>query len=404
MKKIINISGIIIFLSIFINCLFTANKCNGQWIQVSGGMGNITIYSIAISGNNIFAGTYDFGVRLTTNNGINWTQTSLNTGYVTALSICGNNTLAGTIANGVYLSSNNGTNWILTSLNNKIIRAFALSEGYVFAGANDGVHFSPDSGYYWIRTSLNVPDVYSLAVKDNKIFAGTYQHGIHFSTNYGANWIQTEINNKYVRSIAVCGNNIFAGLYYHGVYLSTNDGINWIQTSLNDKSVLSLTVKDSNIFAGTIQNGVYLSTDNGQTWIQKNQGFGNMSVSTLITTNTYIFAGTWDYSVWRRNLDEIISGITKKPGYIPLSYSLEQNFPNPFNSRTTIVFQCPESGNVSLKIYDILGKEIAVLVNENLTPGKYEVIFNAGNLSSGIYFYKMAAKNFNLTKKMILSK
>ncbi len=85
-------------------------------------------------------------------------------------------------------------------------------------------------------------------------------------------------------------------------------------------------------------------------------------------------------------------------------YSLEQNYPNPFNPSTKITFQIPESGLVSLKIYDVLGIEIATLLNEEKDPGKYEIDFNASHLSSGIYFYTLRAGAFINTKKMILIK
>lgn len=84
------------------------------------------------------------------------------------------------------------------------------------------------------------------------------------------------------------------------------------------------------------------------------------------------------------------------------SFYLAQNYPNPFNPFTKIEFRVPFSGIVSLKVYDILGNEIAVLVNDYKTAGKYEVDFNASNLVSGIYFYKLIAGDFSETRKMVL--
>jgi hypothetical protein len=86
------------------------------------------------------------------------------------------------------------------------------------------------------------------------------------------------------------------------------------------------------------------------------------------------------------------------------NYELYQNYPNPFNSTTTIRFTIPHSLHVTLKVYDILGKEIATLVDEEKNPGSYEVKFDASNLPSGVYFYKIRAGEFNQTKKMILMK
>ena len=84
------------------------------------------------------------------------------------------------------------------------------------------------------------------------------------------------------------------------------------------------------------------------------------------------------------------------------NFSLEQNYPNPFNPSTTIKYSIPSSGFVSLKVYDVLGNEVATLINEEKSAGSYEVEFSAAGLSSGIYFYKLQSGNLVETKKMIL--
>ena len=88
----------------------------------------------------------------------------------------------------------------------------------------------------------------------------------------------------------------------------------------------------------------------------------------------------------------------------PNNYNLAQNYPNPFNPVTTIKYSIPETGNVSLKVYDILGNEVAALVNEEKTQGVYSVTFDATNLSSGVYFYKLQSGSYVETKKMLLLK
>jgi hypothetical protein len=88
----------------------------------------------------------------------------------------------------------------------------------------------------------------------------------------------------------------------------------------------------------------------------------------------------------------------------PSNYILMQNYPNPFNPSTSIEYSVPISQYVSLKVYDILGNQVAELVNERKDAGRYEVNFNASNLSSGVYFYKITAGNHIETKKMMLIK
>ena len=94
----------------------------------------------------------------------------------------------------------------------------------------------------------------------------------------------------------------------------------------------------------------------------------------------------------------------RETGNIIYKYSLKQNYPNPFNPTTQIKFQIPESSIVSLKIYNMLGQEVAELLNEIKTAGVYDVTFNAANLASGTYFYRLQSGNFIQTKKLMLIK
>jgi len=88
----------------------------------------------------------------------------------------------------------------------------------------------------------------------------------------------------------------------------------------------------------------------------------------------------------------------------PIIYQLMQNFPNPFNPSTKIKFSVPEQGIVQIKVFNVLGKEIKTLLNDYRRAGKYEVVFDAGNLPSGIYFYRIVSGKYKETKKMILLK
>jgi len=89
---------------------------------------------------------------------------------------------------------------------------------------------------------------------------------------------------------------------------------------------------------------------------------------------------------------------------IPVKYNLSQNYPNPFNPVTNLEFGIPDLGFVTLKIYDVIGRELIILVNENKEPGYYKIKFNAGNLSSGVYFYRMTAGDFVAVKKFVVLK
>ena len=89
---------------------------------------------------------------------------------------------------------------------------------------------------------------------------------------------------------------------------------------------------------------------------------------------------------------------------MPKSFKLEQNFPNPFNPSSTIRYDIPKASMVKIVVYDLLGRELKVLVNEEKTPGYYEVVLNAGDLASGIYYYTITTGDFTQSRKMILMK
>jgi len=387
--------------------LFTLNSFT-QWVQVSNGMGNLNVSSLASGGNNIFAGTYASGVYLSTNNGTNWTQTSL-TNSVSSLAVNGNYIFAGGY-DGVFVSTDNGTNWTHTSLNNEYVYSLAVNGNNVFAGTEFRVYLSTNSGTTWTQTSLN-RTVRSFVFNGNNVFAGcagAMPDGVYLSTNNGTSWTQTSLNNRYVTSLAVKGDTIFAGTSANqGVYLSTNNGTNWTQTSLNNRSVSSLAVNGNNIFAGCFSGGVYVSNDNGANWTPRNEGLGNLSVQALSISNNFIFAGTDGNSVYRRPLDQLV-GIQPISGQLPSHFALEQNYPNPFNPTTKIKFDVPSVGQTFLSVYDVLGKEVATLVNEQLNAGTYEVDWDASNYPSGVYMYQLIAGDpsapLRMTKKMILVK
>ena len=103
-------------------------------------------------------------------------------------------------------------------------------------------------------------------------------------------------------------------------------------------------------------------------------------------------------------VDQTSTSVSEINSQIPYSYSLSQNYPNPFNPSTTINFSVPKQGNVTLKVYDIAGKEIMTLVNEQKPAGNYKVTFDGVNLSSGAYFYRIESGDFNQVKRMILLK
>ena len=211
--------------------------------------------------------------------------------------------------------------------------------------------------------------------------------------------------NVKVRSLAVCGTNLYAGTDGDGVFLSINNGSDWsaASTGLTNPYVYSLAVSGRNLFAGTCMgNGVFLSTDNGATWTQVSTGLTTNDVSALAISGSYLFAGT-EAGVWRRPLSDLVSVKLSSSGE-PAEFSVDQNYPNPFNPSTTIKYELPEATLVNLRVYDILGREVSVLVNEKRDAGVHEVKFDGSNLASGVYFYRLQAGDFVQSKRLLILK
>jgi hypothetical protein len=385
--------------------MLTAMNASGQWNQSEDVL--TCGYAFALKGDTIFTGTLYFGVYLSTNNGSNWTQTSLSDITVYSLATFGNNILAGMgYGNNVYRSTNNGINWTEHYFSYyPNVYALAVLGNNIFAGTSYGIYISTNNGLNWAPTVLNIANTRSLIISNNNIIAGTMS-GIYISSNNGSNWNQTSLNNKIVLSLAVDGNNIYAGTGTSGsigVYLSTNNGVNWNQIGLSNRTVYSLAISGNNIFAGT-DYGVYHSTNNGANWTIKNEGFFvQTEVYSLMIKNNYIFAGS-SQGIWRRNISEVITNNQQISEIIPSSYSLSQNYPNPFNSMCNVQFSMCNTGNVKLVVYDVMGREVQTLVNERLQAGTYEVSFDGSKLNSGVYFYKLTTEGFSETKRMLMIK
>lgn len=133
---------------------------------------------------------------------------------------------------------------------------------------------------------------------------------------------------------------------------------------------------------------------------EKTNGFTKVQIQSA----TVSIASLW-YTAWvNAGLLNLPASVKKIESSKPESFNLHQNFPNPFNPKTTIQFDVAKAGNVKLSVFSADGKEIASLMNTNLEEGTYSMDWDAGNYSSGVYFYKMETKNFSQTKKLLFLK
>ena len=139
-------------------------------------------------------------------------------------------------------------------------------------------------------------------------------------------------------------------------------------------------------FAGICGAGGFPSTNNCTSWASVNSGLPDTGVLALAVSGGNDFAGTQASGVWRRPLSEMITSVSGSSAILPMEFRLAQNYPNPFNPSTTIRYELPKGSIVRLSVYDILGREVTLLVNEGKNAGVYELKFDAQRMSSGVYF------------------
>jgi photosystem II stability/assembly factor-like uncharacterized protein len=397
--------------------LIFSSSLNAQWIRTNGPTGGV--YSLAASDTCLFAGNNNGKIFCSTNNGTTWTTVYSGTAgtRTDALAISDTNLFAANDV-GILRSTNNGTSWTMVGLTGGLgPQALAISDTNIFAGTfQSGVYRSTNNGTNWTEVNSGLTDtarfITALFAVDTNLFAGTWGRSAFRSTDKGESWIpanigltSTHVHAFTVYTNPVSGTNLFAGTFFSdGVYLSTDNGGNWIamNNGLTNSNVRSLAVFDTNLFAGTHLGGVFRSANNGISWTTFSEGLTNSDINALLVYDSTLFAGT-ENGVWRRSLSDI-TGVEDQNYEITSQFTLEQNYPNPFNPTTTIRYFIPNSEFVTLKVYDVLGNEVATLVNEEKPAGSYKVNFNAAKLSSGIYFYSLQAGSFTQTKKLILIK
>ncbi|MGD1046735.1 MAG: T9SS type A sorting domain-containing protein [Bacteroidota bacterium] len=395
--------------------VFLSINNGSNWTDVSKGLAyGLDVYALGARGNYIFAAGGSGGVFRSSDNGTSWTavNSGMYNGYVNYMAVYDTTIFVDAGQGSFYTSTNDGTNWNYYSYTNDLLSTLGFvvhstTKGTsIFVGSNGGLFRSTDNCTSWTRVGFMDTTIRGFAFSDTNFFAGTAV-GAFLSTNNGASWTEIGLKNIYVGAFVVSpndtgGTNIIAGTS-NGIYLSSNNGTNWVQVK-SGINIASLAFSGKNIFASTWSDGIFLSTNNGATWAAFNTGLTNdpNCVPALAVSGTNIYAGvTNGGGVWRRPLSETVS-VDKLSTDLPTHFSLDQNYPNPFNPATTISFTLPSKSFVSLKVFDILGREVATIISEEMSAGSYSRQWNAANMSSGIYFYRLQAGTFIETKKLVL--
>lgn len=365
------------------------------WTRRIGGDGSWT--AVNSEDDNIVYGSWQFlSITKSTNRGISFSSISPsnqgNTAFIApyVLSIINPNILyAG--RSKVFRSTNGGSSWSATNTNNELDGNPCLAMAISYQ--------SSDKVY-----TATAP----LVTRGN----------IFVTSNSGTNWtnITENLPDRFPTDLAVDPNDdnivyvTFSGFDTSHVFKSTNSGEDWIDISegLPDLPTSAVIVDPDYpeyIYIGN-DLGVYVSTNGGNTWADFNDGLPDAVIVmdlNIAYPNRKLRVATHGNGAYQRDLVEETVDVGFENNIKP-GFELEQNYPNPFNPSTSVQYAISKRQFVTLKVYDVLGNEVATLLNEEKSAGSYEVEFNASDLSSGIYFYKIETGKFSETRKMVVIK
>jgi len=431
MKKKINI---LITLS-----LLLSNNCFSQsgWVlQTTPVTDNLFAVFFANTFTGYAAGENGRMIK-TTNGGLNWfiIGTGVTNQYLTVIQFFDANTgyvsgnWTGSIQNNFWKTTNGGVNWTLIgTLSPGRMQFINLNLGWSII--NEGMAKTTNGGVQWsfysfdpICPNCSMNDVF-FHDPDTGYTAGDYWNSsqnmgyVHiFKTiNGGSSWnlkfVYQSNANPYAPQL---GHFFFPktqrqigyalGSYeiYAGLYKTTNSGENWFfkKQFQYAASFQWFTSIDTGWVTST-QGRIMFTSDGGSNFIAYPTGTtSDLNRIFFINDTTGWVAGN-NGVILARNAG--LLGIQLINNELPQSFSLSQNYPNPFNPVTRIKFNLPVSSDVKLVIYDVLGREIETLLNENKKPGSYEVNWDGSRYASGVYFYKLITDEFVETKKMVLVK
>jgi len=319
----------------------------------------------------------------------------------------------------VYRTSNGGTNWsqVFTQSNGFINAIWMNTSSNGFMEGNPvsnrwSLWKTTNGGASWDSTGLFLAQSgaergwrNSLFVQGTKIWFGTNNSRIYSSSNNGSGWsIQSTVPEINVYSLWVINTTGYCG----GASLlkTTNMGNTWNQiNSLDTGNINGLVGQGNCVWYVRSSDEIYFSNTGGNNWVIQftaPSGIYNHISNNRLPYNSSVWAVRNNGGITRTDLIEV--GISHISNEVPEKYSINQNFPNPFNPNSKIRFQIPELSFTKLIVYDVLGREITILVNEQLKAGVYEVNFNGINFPSGIYFYRISSGIFVESKRMILIK
>jgi photosystem II stability/assembly factor-like uncharacterized protein len=405
--------------------IYSSGDMGNTWQSLNGDLNNIDVFRLVIDPSNdkiMYASTLG-GMYRSTDGGSAWEQrnTGIQDNDLFALTMDQKNTnilYAGSYGGMVYKTTDAGLSWAEKSLGLPGLGKYYIwdlkmhptNTSWIWTNYYGGTNYqSTDGGEFWSPLTINSQPVRELITgsKTGDILYSTVGSPMVLmkSTDSGNSWTYRDTVN--IIYLAVDPNNsnvIYADSISYSVK-STDGGLTWKKiTPVPGRNYFVNPGNSSFVYISSGTYGVGRSTDAGSTFYSYNNGLPYLNTFSVCSSESHpnrLFVTTYGGGIYAA--DQFVSDVADLKTNIR-SFSLAQNYPNPFNPSTQIVYQIPKTSLVSLKVYNILGKEVVTLVNDLKSSGQYRVNFNAGSLPSGIYFYTLKAGSFSETKKLILLK
>jgi len=435
--------------------LFKTTDGGQEWSQIPTSFGKSRVWTLVANGaDSLIAGT-DCGVHTSIDGGRTWKYSSVGLPWLTPTALeaqADGRILAGTDGCGVFASSNHGASWTLLGegvpSDITTIKDFE-AEGIFVGSESYGLYRSTDGGESWASSDsgMELKQIRDLFRGSNgTLFAETGSRTFFSSTDGGGYWRPFTLGIADVRCIAFPSTDwLFIGTA-NGAYRSSNEGVDLERIdppSWTSPFVVKIVVADADlVYASTSNNTMYRTRDMGNSWgsvynqyggsgqiataavdsagevalglssgvvalirpsdsmfVPASNGLPKTTINDLVySSDGFLYAAT-PLGVYRtRGL--FATAVGPDPPHVT-EMGLEQNYPNPFNSSTLIRYTVSDRSHVTLAVYNTLGQQVAILQNGEEQPGNHELQFDASELPTGVYFYRLRAGSYSETKKCL---
>ncbi len=356
-----------------------------------------------------------------TNSGETWSENIINIMFPGIKQGMFYSTTFGAFSPGPFITTNGGNSWFLNPpptmgsydiqciyiQNDSIIFLNGIDVDILDGSVDPVIYKSTNKGNNWTEVDRggganNYADI--IFINDNTGFECRFT--IKKTTDSGNTWFAfSQKMRQRVEFSQVFSDTMYLSSADGYVAKSVNLGANWVEyhTGVNDHLNDIFFLNNQTGFAVGHQGGIVKTTNGGVNWVVQNSGTTKrLNEIWFINNDTGFIAG--DSGLLLVTYNGGVTSLIQNSQSIPVHFTLDQNYPNPFNPSTKIKFDIPRSSFVKLTVHDILGREAAKLVNEDLSAGSYEYEFDGTGLNSGVYFYRIEAGEYMETRRMVLLK